>query len=153
MSFLLDLSEDNLAEQLPVVIDRFEEELKKAPPLFEIHGERLEVVARTLPYNQAHFDGLAREAAQLVKWLENLKARIEARLTRNYLNGQRVYGARETATLIAGEREIIEINQLIIEASLIQQKLDAVVEALKQLGWMLSHITKLRVEQLQDVIL
>jgi hypothetical protein len=153
MSFLLELNDDNLAEQLPVIIEKFERELEKAPPLFEIHGERLEVVARTLPYHQVHFDSLAREAAQLVKWLENMKARIEARLTKNYLLGQRVYSARETTTLIAGEKEIIEINQLIIEASLIQQKLDAVVEAMKQLGWMLSHITKLRVEQLQDVIL
>lgn len=153
MTTLLQIDETRLVEELDSFFTKYESEVKKAEPLFSLEGERLEVIARTLPYNQAHYDMLAQEAKQLVKWLENHRARIEARLTKNYLQGNRAYGARETATLIGGEKEMVEINQLIIEAALAHQRLDSIVEGFKQMGWMLTNITKLRVASLQDVII
>jgi len=153
MSFLFSLEEDKIAEQLIPVLDKFEKDIADAEPLFKLEGQRIEAIARTLPHYQAFYDQRQVEAKQLVKWLENLMARVEARLTKNYLNGQRVYGSRETSTLIAGEKEIIEYKQLIIEASLVQQKLEAITEAFRQLGWSLGNIVKLRISEMQDAIL
>lgn len=153
MTAFLTIDEARLGEELDRFFDRYTAEIEKAEPLFQLDGRRLEEIARTLPYHQSHYDQLAKEAQQLVKWLENLKARIEARLTKNYLQGQRAYGARETSTLVSGEREMVEHNQLIIEATLFYQKLDAIVESFKQMGWMVGHITKLRVSELQDVVI
>jgi hypothetical protein len=153
MTAFLQLDEERLVEQLVDFFERYDTEIKKAEPLFEIQGERLEVLARNLPYNQVHYDQLAQEAKQLVKWLENHMARIESRLTKNYLQGQRAYGQRETTTLIAGEKEMVEHKQLIIEASLYYQRLDSIVEGFRQMGWMLGNITKLRVASLQDAII
>lgn len=151
---VLQLSEDpvELVEQLSAYFNRYDREVKAAEALFEIEGERLEILARNLPKHQAHYSLLAQEAKHIMKWLENNRCRIEARLTRNYLQGQRVYGARETTTLVAGERDMIEQNQLITEISLWWQRLDAIVEAFKQMGWSLGNITKLHVASLQDVI-
>lgn len=153
MTVFLTIDETRLGEELMKFFDRYSAEIAKAEPLFVLDGRRLEEIARTLPYHQAHYDQLAKEAQQLVKWLENSKARIEARLTKNYLQGQRAYGSRETSTLVSGEREMVEHNQLIIEATLFYQKLDAIVESFKQMGWMVGHITKLRVSELQDVVI
>ncbi len=153
MTTLLQIDESRLVEELDSFFTKYDAEIKKAEPLFSLEGERLEVIARSLPYNQAHYDMQAQEAKQLVKWLENHRARIESRLTRNYLQGNRAYGARETSTLIAGEKEMVEINQLVIEASLYHQRLDSIVEGFKQMGWMVGHITKLRVASLQDVVI
>ena len=153
MTTLLQIDETRLVEELDSFFTRYDREIQKAEPLFSLEGERLEVIARTLPYNQSHYDMLAQEAKQLVKWLENHRARIEARLTKNYLQSNRAYGSRETATLIAGEKDMVEINQLIIEASLAHQRLDSIVEGFKQMGWMVGNITKLRVASLQDVII
>ncbi len=153
MTTLLQIDETKLVEELDAFFTKYDREVQKAEPLFSLEGARLEVIARTLPYNQSHYDMLAQEAKQLVKWLENHRARIESRLTKNYLQGNRAYGARETSTLIAGEKEMVEINQLIIEASLAHQRLDAIVEGFKQMGWMVGNITKLRVASLQDVVI
>jgi len=153
MTAFLDLDENRLVEQLVVFFERYDAEIKKAEPLFEIQGERLERLARDLPYHQVHYDQLAQEARQLVKWLENHANRIEMRLTKNYLQGQRAYGQRETATLIAGEKEMVEQKQLIIEASLYQQRLESIVEGFRQMGWMIGNITKLRVASIQDAII
>lgn len=153
MSFLLALDESRLAEQLIPILEAFEADIEKAEPLFKLEGEKLEHIARTLPYHQSYYDQRAQEAKHLVKWLENYLEKIEARLTKNYLNGQRAYGARETSTLIGGEKDMVEQKQLIIEASLAHQKLESIVEAFKQMGWMLGHVTKLHVASIQDVVL
>ena len=153
MTSFLTIDESRLGEELSRFFDRYALEIERAEPLFILEGRRLEEIARVLPYHQSHYDQLAKEAYQLIKWLENSKARIEARLTKNYLQGQRAYGARETSTLVAGEREMVEHNQLIIETTLLHQKLDAIVDAFRQMGWMIGNITKLRVAELQDVVI
>jgi len=153
MTTLLQIDESRLVEELERFFHRYDAEIKAAAPLFELEGRRLEEIARSLPYHQSHYDQVAQEAKQLTKWLENGRAKIEARLTRNYLQGQRAYGARETTTLIAGEKEMVDHNQLLIEASLYYQRLDSIVKAFEQMGWMVGHITKLRVAELNHVIL
>lgn len=153
MTTLLQIDENKLADQLADFFSRYDVTIKQAEPLFELAGERLEVLIRNVPQHQVFYDLQAQEAKQLVKWLENHKNKVESRLMRNYLNGQRAYGSRETSTLIAGEKDMIEVNQLIVEASLYQQRLESIVESFKQMGWSLSNIVKLRVASLNDIIL
>lgn len=153
MSFLFTLEEDRLAEQLPDIFDRCEREIAKAEPLFDIAGERLEMLARNLPQHQGHYSVKAQEMKQLIKWLENYKAKLEAIHLKNYSRGQRALSATDQRIFLGGEQNVIELNQLIIEASLMYGKLDSIVEAFKQMGWMLGNITKLRVAELQEVII
>ena len=149
----LTIDEQQLVEELHRFFSRYDEEIAKAEPLFQLEGSRLEVIARSLPYNQAHYAKLAEEAKQLVKYLENYRSKVESRLTKNYLNGQRAYGAREQSVMIAGEREMVETNQLIIEASIRYNQLNEIVDAFRQMGWQVGNITKLRVASLNDVII
>ena len=154
MSFLFSLEEDKLHEQLPPIFENCEKHIKNAEPLFQLEGMRLELIARNLPHHQAFYAQRAAEMKQVVKWLENFRAKLEARFTKNYSSGsQRALGAREAQTFISGEREIVELNQLIIEATLFHNQLDEIVEGFKQMGWMVGNITKLRVAELGDVIL
>ncbi len=153
MSFLFSLDEENLADQLPAIFDRFEQHVKDAEPLFILEGRRLEEIARVLPQHQRFYAHRAYEMKQVVKWLENYKFKLEARFTRNYQQGQRALAPREATVFINGESAIIELNQLIIEASLIYNHLNEIVEAFKQMGWMCGHITKLRVAELQETVL
>lgn len=153
MSFLFTLDEGKLGDQLPPIFENYQQHINSAEPLFSIEGVRLELIARDLPINQTFYAHRAAEMRQVIKWLENYKAKLEARYTKNYSQGQRALGAREAATFISGEKEIVELNQLIIEATLLYQQLDDIVEGFKQMGWMLGNITKLRVAELQDVII
>ena len=153
MSFLFTLEEDKLAEQLPAIFERYEKHIKEAEPLFDLDGVRLEQIARTLPQYQARYAQRAAEMKQVAKWLENYRAKLEARFTKNYSQGQRALGVREATTFINGEKDIVELNQLIIEATLLYNQLDEIVEGFKQMGWMVGNITKLRVAELQEVIL
>lgn len=153
MSFLFVLEEDKLADQLPAIFENYENHIKLAEPLFDLDDMRLELVARSIPQHQMSYAKRATEMKHVVKWLENYKAKLEARFTKNYSQGQRALGAREATTFINGEKDIVELNQLIIEASLLYSQLDEITEAFKQMGWMIGHVTKLRVAELQDTIL
>lgn len=153
MSFLFTLEDDSLAVQLPTIFLQYEGYIEAAEPLFELKGKRLEELARDLPKNQAQYMQWADEMKQVMKWLENSKLKLEAKYTKNYLQGQRALSQRDASTLIAGEREIIELNQLIIEATLIYSKLSDIVEGFKQMGWSLGNIVRLRVASLEDIII
>lgn len=153
MSFLFGLEHDKLAAQLPSIFEKYEGYVEQAEPLFELEGVRLEKLTRDLPQHLAVYGKYASDMKQLIKWLENWKSKTEARLTKNYTQGQRVLGAREQAAFIAGEKDMVELNELIIETTLIWQKLEAVKEGFQQMGWCLSNIVKLRVAELGDVML
>ena len=152
---LFDLGEKNeqLAQQLPEFFAKWEREIDEAAPIFNLDGMRLELVARNIPHHQVFYAQRAIEARAVVKWLENQKARAESRYVKNYNNSPRALGVKEQAQYLQGEKEIVELNQLIIQAALHQQSFDEIVEAVRQLGWMVGHIVKLRVAELQDSII
>ncbi len=153
MSFLFTLDESTLGEQLIPFFESVERSIKDAEKLFEIDGYHLEKLARDLPKHQAEYGRRLQEVKYLGKWLENHKSKLESQMLKNYSRGPKALSASDTRTFIAGEKDIIEINQLIIEANLFQGQLDEIVESFKQMGWMIGNITKLRVADLHDVII
>ena len=153
MSFLLLLEEDKLA----MVLDRlpaYEQKLQDAEPIFKLENRRLEEIARTLPHYQVSYDQTYQELKALEEWLNNIKEKKIAKYWKKYLEGyQRTLTSRDIQAYIAGEKEIVELNQIIIEVTLLKSNALSVVEAVKNLGWMLGHITKLRVAEMQDAVL
>jgi hypothetical protein len=153
MSFLFTLEDDKLQEQLPELFIEYEQYVIESDKLFDIEGKKLEHLARDLPKHQAFYAQKMQEMKQLMKWLENNRNRLEARFTKNYSQGSRALAAREATTLINGEKDIVELNQLIIEAALIYGKLEEIVDGFKQMGWMIGAIVKLRVATIEDAII
>jgi hypothetical protein len=153
LSFLFTLDEDKLAEQLPDIFSKYEALVQSAEPLFNLDGQRLELLLRNLPLHQASYDQKSQDMKQLMKWLENYKAKLEFIHLKNYSKGPRALSATDQKIFLGGEHNIIETNQLIIEATLIYNHLTAIVEAFRTMSWTLGHITKLRVSELNDIII
>ncbi len=153
MSFLLLLSEEKL-EEIVSILPKYEDKIDRAEKIFEIEGIKLEEIIRTLPSYQASYDQSFHEMKALEAWLENIKEKRVAKFWKKYNEGySRALSTRDIQSYIAGEKDIVEMNQIIIEVLLIKNKLFSIVEAIKQMGWMVGHVTKLRVSELQDVIL
>jgi hypothetical protein len=153
MSFLLLLNEDELEKIVPL-LPKYEIMVENAKPIFELEGRRLEEIARTLPKYQSSYDQAYQEMKALEDWVNNIKEKKTAKLWKKYNEGyQKALSARDIQAYIAGEKDIVETNQIIIEVLLIKNQLNAIVEALKNLGWMVGHITKIRVAELQETIL
>lgn len=151
--FALGAKNEELKAELPQFFDRWQTEIDNAEPIFKIEGERLEKLARDVPHHQVYYAQRAQEARAVVKWLEIEKGRTESRYIKNYNQSPRALGVKEQSQYLQGERDVIELNQLIVEAALKQQQFDEIVEAIKQMGWMIGHITKLRVAEMQDAVI
>ena len=152
MSFILALDESKL-EQLIELLPRYEQKILDAEQIFKLDGRRLEEIIRSLPHYQANYDQSLQEIKAVDAWLETLREKITAKYWRKYLEGySRALSTRDIQAYIAGEKEIVELNQIGIEITLLKNKFEAIVEALKQMGWMMGHVTKLRVAEMQDAI-
>lgn len=153
MSFLLTLGEDRLGEIIPL-LEKYEQKIKAAEPVFQIEGRRLEEVARTVPHYQASYDQLLQEIKGLEEWLTNIKEKKVGKLWKKFNEGySRQLSTRDIQAYIAADQEIVDLNQILIEVVVLKNNLNSIVEAIKQLGWMVGHMTKLRVAELQDAIL
>lgn len=154
MTFLLTLSEEQFDEQIVSLIPKYEQKVQAAEPIFKIEGRRLEEVARTLPHYLSNYDQAYQEMKSLEEWANTIKEKKTARFWKKYNEGySRTLTTRDIQAYIGGEKEIVDISQLIVEITSIKNQLGSIVEALKQMGWMVSHITKLRVAEMQDAIL
>jgi hypothetical protein len=154
MSFLLTLNEDDLGEILVNQLPKYEKKIKAAEAIFNLDGRKLEEIIRTVPQHQASYDQSYQELKALEDWIANQKDRKVAKLWKKYNEGySRALSTKDITSYIAGEKDIIEINQIIIEITLLKNNMLAITDAIKNIGWMVSHITKLRVAELQETIL
>lgn len=153
MSFILTLDEEKLADIIPL-LPKYEAAIQSAENIFKLEGKRLEEIARTLPHHQSSYDQRYQEMKAVEEWLNTIKDKKTAKLWKKYLEGySRQLSTRDIQAYISGEKEIVELNQILVEVALLKNNLAAIVEALKQMGWMIGHVTKLRVAEMQDAIL
>ena len=153
MSFLLNLEIDKL-EMILDVLPKYEKKVEEAAAIFKLEGRKLEEIMRTLPHYQSTYDQALQEMKALEEWVNNVKDKENARLWKKYIEGYpKQLATRDVQSYIGGEKTIVELNQIIIEVSLIKNHLNSIVESLKQLGWMMSHVTKLRVAEIEDATL
>lgn len=153
MSFLLTLDEDKLEEIIPL-LPKYEEAIEAAKPIFQLEGRKLEEIMRTLPHYQASYDERYNEMKALEEWINNLKEKKVSKYWKKYTEGYpRQLTARDIQAYIAGEKEVVELNQILIEVTLMKNNMASIVEALKQMGWMVGNVTKLRIAEMQDAVL
>jgi hypothetical protein len=153
MTFLLTLDEEKLADIVPL-LPKYETKIEAAEPIFKLEGRRLEEVLRTLPHYQSSYDQSLQELKALEQWLDNIKEKKIGKLWKKYNEGySRALSARDIQAYISSEKEIVELNQIIIEVALLKNSFTAIVEAIKQLGWQIGSITKLRIEEMKEEIL
>jgi hypothetical protein len=150
--FRLETDIGKLQLQMIGFFDKWEKEVALAAPLFNIEGAKLEHLARTIPQHQFHYATLAQEAKAAMKYFETMLEQQEAMYAKNYAHGNRAYGAREVQQFIQGEKEVVEMKQLIVQAAYYHQQLAEIVESIKQMGWMVGHIVKLRVATLEETV-
>jgi hypothetical protein len=156
MSFLLllDAEKPDCLDAILPLLPKYEELIEKADPLFNLAGQRLEVVARELPKHQTKYSKALKEIKGLVEWLNTVKDKRVAKVWKRFTEGYAAkLGPNDIKNYVGGDKEIIEINQIIIEVELIKQQLESVVSGFEQMGWMVAHITKLRVAELQEYIM
>lgn len=157
MSVIMSLDTRDDAElfpQLLSIISTYENFVEEAEPLFKIDGKKLEEVCRTLPKNLSVYDRRYQEMKTLEEWMVVKRDKIQSKLWKKFLEGYpRALASKDIQMYIQGDAEYVEFTEIMLEVANIKAKLQSIVKAFEQLGWMVGHITKLRIAELQDTVL
>jgi hypothetical protein len=152
MSFLSLIDEQKLVKVLDI-LPKYEKMADDGDLLFNLAGRRLEEIMRTLPDNQRKYDIAYKEMKALEEWLSVLKEKLNAKYWKKYVEGYpRQLGPKDIQAYVSGEKEMVEMTQIILEVALVKQRLESTVEGFRQMGFMMGHVTKIRVAEMQEAI-
>ena len=151
----LDTKEDaELFPQLLNLITKYEKYVEEAEPLFNLDGKKLEEVCRILPKNLVIYDRHYYEMKTLEEWMVVKREKIQSKLWKKFLEGYpRALASKDIQMYIQGDPEYVGFTEVILEVSNIKSKLQSIVKAFENMSWMLGHVTKLRIAELQDTVL
>lgn len=156
MSFLmlLDAEDPACLDKILPLLPKYDELVENGDEHFNLSGKRLEKVAIDLPKLQTKYSKALKEIKGLVEFINVVKDKRVARAWKKFTEGYPAkLGPNDIKQYVNGEASIIEINQILIEVELTKQHLESIVEGFEQMGWMIAHVTKLRVAELQEYIL
>lgn len=153
MSFVSGLK----GEPLSKIADRlanYELVIKASEPVFEMSGRKLEEIIKQQPQDLSMYALLLQECKTIESYVETKAEEQEGLLYRKYHeSGARALGATELSRYVKSDPSYIEIKHIINDVNHIRRSLEAIVAALETMGWSLTNITKLRVAQMDHVIL
>jgi hypothetical protein len=153
MSFIGELKKTGLA-QIPDRLQIYDQLIAEAAPLFELKGKGLEEANKDHAQNLMFYDLMLQEAKTIEEYLKLKMEETEALLYRKYIESSaRALGANDLKMYVRGDPEYVAANQILLDVAHTRKQLEAIVEAMKTMGWSLSNIVKLRVAQLDHIVL
>lgn len=138
------------SEKMEKLLLKWDHELEAAEELFKIEGRKINEVAREHSQHLFKFEKLLYEVRRYEEMMVVDVEVAEAAAWKKYTEGYSVrLSATDIRAYVSGEADVVAAKQLKIEISTIRHQVEAVVDAIKNMGWMLSHLTKLYIEQLE----
>ena len=153
MSDPLSVPEKVLLRMLDSLV-RFESMIEAAADHFELDEKRLEDLCKNQVKQLMIYDVALQECKAIQDSIETQRDVIKSLHWRR-LNetNKKTLTTRDIEAYIQGEPSWVSAHELVLQAAETRKKLEAIVEALKQLGWTLTNIVKLRVHQLEDSVI
>jgi hypothetical protein len=117
-------------------------------------GKKLEELCKQHPQDLSMYALLLQECKTIEQYVAVKAEEQEGLLYRKYIeSGARALGASELKQYVKSDPLYVEIKTIMVEVDHVKRSLEAIVGALETMGWTLSNITKLRVAQMDHVIL
>lgn len=141
-------------EALIATLEKYEAALEESESGVELQGKTLEDANREQGVLMHKYSRLFAEARAIAKLLELRSHRTRADLTKKIKKGSDLaLGDRVIDKYVDGEQSMIDDLALVLEFKLLEEKLGAVVEAIKIRGFALNNITRSRIENVHMAVL
>lgn len=123
--------------------------------IFKLKGKGLEQACKEHAQNLMNFSFMLQECKTIEDVIRLKVEEVEGDLykTLNENNGNRALGTRDIGQYIKGHPRYVTAHEILLEVTHVKRQLEEVVETLKSMGWTLGNIVKIRVAQLEDVVL
>jgi len=154
MSVVSDLKKPGGLAQVPSKLELYFELIRAAEPLFELRDKGLEEACREHAANLMSYSIVCEECKAVEAFLRARAEEVEAHLHKQYLKSEaRALSATEMKSYIRSDPQYVEANQILIDVAHTRGQLEQIVAAFQTMGWSLSNIVKLRIAQLDHVVL
>ncbi len=145
----------DLSSNLTLLVDKlneYDDHLEKAEQFFQMEGEKLEVLCRKHPGALSFYDRRLGELKTIEDLVQSKLKEIESVHWKKYNEKYpRSLSTQDIRAYIAGEKDYVQMYEILLEVINMRRQYDAVVEALKQMGWTLKNIVELRIAQLEMI--
>lgn len=136
---------------LPDAIEYYEKEQRTAKAELSMKNQPIERHEAELPSIVEKRFGQLQEIEAILEHLNIHLRKLKTKHFRKYLESyNRQLSSRDAEKFSEGEPEIVDMMIVINEFALIRNKFLGVIKALEHKGFMLGHITKLRISGLDD---
>lgn len=142
-----------VADQREIVnfIDYYEKELVSAKSEISVRGN-VEKAISNLPGITEHRFNQLQEIEAVLNYLNIQLRKIRRKHFQTYLEKyNRALTSRDAEKYTDGEDEVIDMETIINEVSLLRNKYLGIMKGLESKNFMLGHITRLRVAGMEDV--
>jgi len=142
----------NLSEIVDT-ISHFEKEIDQARFECGMKGN-LEKHSREMPGVVEHRFNQLQEVEAILEFLNTEMRKLRAKTFRKYLeNYNKALSSRDAEKYVDGEQEVVDLQYLINDFSLVRNRYIGIIKALEAKGFQINNIVKLRAAGLEDISL
>jgi hypothetical protein len=142
----------NMAE-IVGAIDYFEKQIDEAKFECSIKGI-LEKHSREMPGIVEHRFNQLQEVEAILEFLNTEMRKLRAQTFRKFLeNYNKALSSRDADKFVDGEQDVVDLQYLINDFSLVRNKYIGIIKALEAKGFQINNIVKLRAAGLEDISL
>ena len=142
----------NLGE-IVSAISHFEKEIDQARFECSMKGN-LEKQSRDMPGIVEHRFNQLQEVEAILEFLNTEMRKLRAKTFRKYLeNYNKALSRRDAEKYVDGEQEVVDLQYLINDFSLVRNRYIGVIKALEAKQFQINNIVKLRAAGLEDISL
>ena len=135
---------------LPDFVSYYESELDSAKFETNIKGNIEKNLASLPGITESRFNQL-QEIEAVLNYLNIELKKIKSKYFKKYLeNYQRALSSRDVDRYVDGEQEVIDMEMLSNEISLLRNRYLGIMKGLEAKQWQLGHITRLRTAGMED---
>jgi hypothetical protein len=139
--------------KVPERLALYEQLVQNAEPLFQLSGKGLEETCKEHAQNLMMYDLMLQECKTIEETIRAKMEEVEGELYQKYQTGPRALSTTDIKNYIKGDPRYVNAFEILLEVSHSKRQLEAVVEALKSMGWSINNIVKIRVAELSHVTL
>lgn len=134
-------------------ISHFEKEIDQAKYECGMKGN-LEKQSRDMPGIVEHRFNQLQEVEAILEYLNTEMRKMRSKIFRKYLeNYNRALSSRDAEKFVDGEDDVVDLQYVINDFSLVRNKFIGVIKALEAKQFQINNIVKLRAAGLEDISL
>jgi hypothetical protein len=134
-------------------ISHFEQEIDQARYECSMKGN-LEKQSRDMPGIVEHRFNQLQEVEAILEYLNTEMRKLRSKTFRKYLEGyNRALSSRDAEKFVDGEEDVVALQYLINDFSLVRNRYLGVIKALEAKQFQINNIVKLRAAGLEDITL